>query len=261
MKRTFQLSFLAISIACPNSLAQSSDRAQSSRGRSEAKGSRELEQHLMVDRGVAHIEVIAQSSGPVIVILPWLGRRVEDYDIVAARLVSDGFRVLRPQTRPHVGNGPAGFGARCCAGSSPGRQGTGTVHELPVSPEVRETIDKSSDLSLREAERLRYLQLAFFAPGHEPHAWLGGWHADAMKAENAASAATPVEEWFACGQARILNLHAENDTVAPRKFAGMLKAALGDRVAFVVIPNAGHALPEEQPQAMSEVIAAFARAL
>ena len=54
---------------------------------------------------------------------------------------------------------------------------------------------------------------------------------------------------------------AENDTVAPRKFAGVLKAVLGDRVTVVVIPNAAHALPEEQPQAMSEAIAAFARAL
>jgi pimeloyl-ACP methyl ester carboxylesterase len=71
--------------------------------------------------------------------------------------------------------------------------------------------------------------------GHDPPAWLGGRHADAMK--------------------------AENDIVAPRKFAGVLKAALGDRVTVVMIPNAGHALPEEQPLAMSEGIAAFAQAL
>jgi pimeloyl-ACP methyl ester carboxylesterase len=61
--------------------------------------------------------------------------------------------------------------------------------------------------------------------------------------------------------ARILNLQAENDTVAPRKFAGVLKAALGERLTVIVIPNAGHAVPEEQPQAMREAIAAFARAL
>ncbi len=260
----------------------------------------------MVDRGAVHIEVIAQGSGPVIVILPSLGRGAEDYDIVAARLVSDGFRVLRPQPRgvgastgpmtgltlhdyaadvaaviEREGKGPVvvvghaygHFVARMLATDRPelvrgvvlaaasaGKVPPG-VHELPVSPEVREAINKSSDLSLPEAERLRYLQFAFFAPGHDPHIWLGGWHADAMKAENAASAATPVDAWFACGQARILDLQAENDAVAPRKFAGVLKAALGDRVTVVVIPNAGHALPEEQPQAMSEAITAFARAL
>jgi pimeloyl-ACP methyl ester carboxylesterase len=67
-----------------------------------------------------------------------------------------------------------------------------------------------------------------------------------------------VDEWFACGRARILDLAAENNTVAPRKFAGVLEAALGDRVTVVVYPNAGHVLPVEQPQAMSEAIAAFA---
>ena len=39
------------------------------------------------------------------------------------------------------------------------------------------------------------------------------------------------------------------------------EVAPGDRVTVVVIPNAGYALPEEQPQAISEAIAAFARAL
>jgi len=67
-----------------------------------------------------------------------------------------------------------------------------------------------------------------------------------------------VDEWFTCGRARILDLAAENNTVAPRKFAGLSEAALGDRGTVVVFPNAGHALPEEQPQAMSEAIAAFA---
>ena len=49
--------------------------------------------------------------------------------------------------------------------------------------------------------------------------------------------------------------------VACPKFAGVLKTALGDRAIVVMIPNAGHAPPEEQPQAMSEAIAAFARAV
>ena len=135
------------------------------------------------------------------------------------------------------------------------------VHEPSVSPEVREAIEKSGDLSLRDADRLRYLQFAFFAPGHDPHVWLTGWHPETEKAENAASRATPVDEWFACGTARILDLQAENDAVAPRKFAGVLKAALGDRVTVVVIPNAGHALVPEQPEAMAKAIAAFARTL
>ena len=76
-----------------------------------------------------------------------------------------------------------------------------------------------------------------------------------------ATAATPVDVWFAGGKARILDLQAENDTVAPRRFAGVLKTALGDRVTVVVIPNAGHALAPEQPRAMSKAIAEFAKTL
>ena len=121
------------------------------------------------------------------------------------------------------------------------------VHEPPIAPEVQQAINKSSDLSLTDSERLRYLALAFFAPGHDPHVWLGGWHPEAMKAETRASESTPVDLWFAGGKAPILDLQAENDAVAPRKFAGVLKAALGDRVTVVVIPDAGHALVPEQP--------------
>jgi pimeloyl-ACP methyl ester carboxylesterase len=265
-----------------------------------------LESRFMVNRDDVHIEVIAQGLGPVIVILPSLGRGAEDYNVVAAQLAKDGFRVLRPEPRgigastgpmtsltlhdfaadiaaviEHERNGPAlvvghaygHFVARTLATDRPdlvrgvvlaaasaGKVPPG-VHEPSVAPEVREAIEKSGDVSLPDADRLRYLQFAFFAPGHDPHVWLGGWHPETEKAENAASRATPVDEWFACGSARILDLQAENDAVAPRKFAGVLKAALGDRVTVVVIPNAGHALVPEQAEAMANAIAAFAHTL
>ncbi|HTC63654.1 MAG TPA: alpha/beta hydrolase [Candidatus Saccharimonadales bacterium] len=264
------------------------------------------EQHFMVYRDGVHIEVIAQGNGPVIVILPSLGRGAEDYGVVADLLAREGFRVLRPQPRgigkstgpmanltlhdfaadiaaviEHEGKGPAivvghAYGhfvtrmlatdrpdlvrGAVLAAASAGKVPEG-VHEPSVSPDVREAIEKSGDMSLPVSERLHYLQLAFFAPGHDPHVWLTGWHAETEKAENTASRATPVDEWFACGTTRVLDLQAENDAVAPRKFAGVLKAALGDRVTVVVIPYAGHALVPEQPQAMVSAIAAFARTL
>ena len=259
-----------------------------------------------VDRSDVHIEVIAQGTGPVIVILPSLGRGAEDYDVVAGRLVKDGFRVLRPQPRgvgasigpmthqtlhdlaadiasviEHAGKDPVvvvghaygHFVAQMLATDRPdlvrgvvlaaARPGKvpPDVHEPSVRPEVREAIAKSGDTSLPEADRLRYLQLAFFAPGHDPHVWLTGWHPETEKMENEASAATPVDEWFACGVAPILDLQAEYDAVAQAKFRGVPKAALGDRVTVVVIPNAGHALVPEQPNATAKAIAAFARQL
>jgi alpha-beta hydrolase superfamily lysophospholipase len=104
---------------------------------------------------------------------------------------------------------------------------------LAQSPERRRSSKTPSKVKASSAVEQHFV--VDRGAGHDPHAWLGGWHADAMK--------------------------AGNDIVAPRKFAGVLKAALGDCVTVVMIPNAGHALLEEQPQAMSEAIAAFARAL
>jgi len=296
MKRALPLICLLAAIVCPVSRAQTPGAQSTSKPSSHIRINRTMESRFMVDRGDVYIEVIAQGLGPVIVILPSLGRGAEDYNVVAALLARDGFRVLRPQPRgigastgpmtgltlhdfaadiaaviEHERKGPAvvvghaygHFVARTLATDQPdlvrgvvlaaasaGKVPPG-VHEPSVTPEVREAIEKSGDISLQEADRLRYLQFAFFAPGHDPHIWLGGWHPETEKAENAASRATPVDDWFACGTARILDLQAENDAVAPRKFAGVLKAALGDRVTVVVIPNAGHALVPEQPEAMA----------
>ena len=306
MNRPFAMIGLLASVVCPVSRAQTPGAQSRSKPSSHARINRTLDQSFMVDRGDVHIQVMVQGLGPVIVILPSLGRGAEDYNVVSALLAKDGFRVLRPQPRgigastgpmtgltlhdfaadiaaviEHERKGPAvvvghAYGhfvagtlatdrpdlvrGVVLAAASAGKVPPG-VHEPSVSPEVREAIEKSGDFSLPDADRLRYLQLAFFAPGHDPHVWLGGWHPETEKAENAASRATPLDDWFACGTARILDLQAENDAVAPRKFAGVLKAALGDRVTVVVIPNAGHALVPEQPEAMANAIAAFARTL
>jgi pimeloyl-ACP methyl ester carboxylesterase len=310
MNRTLPIICLLASAVCPILRAQAPGAQSTSKPLSRVRIDPTLETHFMVDRSDVHtdvhIEVIAQGMGQVIVVLPSLGRGAEDYNVVAALLARDGFRVLRPEPRgigastgpmtgltlhdfaadiatviEHEQKGPAvvvghaygHFVARTLATDRPdlvrgvvlaaasaGKVPPG-VHEPSVAPEVREAIEKSGDLSLPDAARLRYLQFAFFAPGHDPHVWLTGWHPETEKAENAASRATPVDEWFACGTARILDLQAENDAVAPRKFAGVLKAALGDRVTVVVIPNAGHALVPEQPEAMANAIAAFARTL
>ena len=56
-------------------------------------------QVYFVANGSARIEVRAQGHGPIIMVLPSLGRGVEDYDEIAAGLVAEGFRVVRPQPR------------------------------------------------------------------------------------------------------------------------------------------------------------------
>ena len=45
------------------------------------------------------IDLISEGSGPLVVLLPSRGRDSEDFDTIAAGIVSAGFRVLRPQPR------------------------------------------------------------------------------------------------------------------------------------------------------------------
>jgi pimeloyl-ACP methyl ester carboxylesterase len=144
------------------------------------------------------------------------------------------------------------------AAASAGKVPPGST-EKPIGPEIRRAIDGAGDLTLPEAQRLEYLRVAFFAPGNDPTVWLGGWYPKVLEMEGHARDVTPVDEYFAAGRAPILDLQAENDTVAPRRFSNVLTSMLGNRVTVVVIPNAGHALAPEQPAAMSDAIAVFAR--
>ncbi len=59
------------------------------------------------------IEVVAQGKGPLIVLLPSLGRTAVDYDTVAKELVQEGFKVLRSTPR---GIGDARPGGLCPGG-------------------------------------------------------------------------------------------------------------------------------------------------
>jgi len=133
--------------------------------------------------------------------------------------------------------------------------------EAPISPEMRKAIDGAGDLSLSPAQRLVYLREAFFAPGNDPSPWVDGWYQDAHDAESHARDVTPVDSYFAAGKAPILDLQAEDDAVAPRRFSKVLRTMVGDRVTIAVIPHAGHALAPEQPKAMADAIAAFAHRL
>ena len=121
---------------------------------------------------------------------------------------------------------------------------------------LREAIDGSGNLALPEAKRLEYLRQAFFAPGHDPKPWLGGWYPDAHHAQAHARNVTPVDAYFAGGTVPMLDLQAQYDAVV---VPNVFKPMLGDRVTVEVIPDAGHAMAPEQPAAMARAIARFTR--
>ena len=253
----------------------------------------------VIQRGDTQIEVLSQGSGPLIVLLPSLGRGAEDFDAIAARVAAAGFRVLRPQPRgigrskgpmsgidlhdyakdiaaviERAANGPAfvvghAFGnrvARLLATIRPDlvcavSLVAANVGKDPSAPNVRAAIRTSADPTAPEAERLAALQFAFFAPGNDARAWLAGWHPEVLAAQRIAGDRTSREEDYAAGRAPVLYLQPDHDPLAHVDNAEEYRRALGERVTVVVIPHASHAAIAEQPEFIADELITYARRL
>jgi pimeloyl-ACP methyl ester carboxylesterase len=127
--------------------------------------------------------------------------------------------------------------------------------------ELSEAVRKAGDNSLPDEERLKYLRMAFFAPGNDPTPWLSGWYHEVDAMQFAAGRATKQSEWWPGGSAPLLDLQAADDPFKPRSMMNEMRDEFGDRATVVVIPNASHALIPEQPAAVIEAIVAWMRKL
>jgi pimeloyl-ACP methyl ester carboxylesterase len=254
----------------------------------------------MVKNGDAQIEYLVQGHGPIIVLLPSLGRGAGDFDVIASELAAAGFRVIRPQPRGigkstgpmkgitlhdlasdvsdvigaenHgkkvivAGHAFGGFISRMVATDRPDLVRADILiaagaGKKPSPPKARQAIKDSANASLPEAERLAALQYVFFAPGNDPHIWLTGWYPDVLAAQRLAGDATPSNVYFRGGTAPILDIQPEEDRIVPVSDSDILKTELAPRVTVVLIPNAGHALIVEQPKEVSETIISYAKTL
>jgi pimeloyl-ACP methyl ester carboxylesterase len=253
----------------------------------------------IVRRGDIQLEVLAQGSGPLIVLLPSLGRGATDFDVIAARIAAAGYRVLRPQPRgiglsrsaePYADLHDCaadiaaaieadGGGAALVAGHAFGNRVSrmlatdrpelvrgvsliaANVGHAPSTPPIREAIRNSANPALPDEERLKALRFAFFAPGNDPRPWLKGWHPEVLAAQRIAGDRTSRQEDYAGGSAPILYLQPGHDPLAHVEDAHEFKRALGDRVTVIVIDNASHAAIEEQPEAISAALIDFAKML
>jgi pimeloyl-ACP methyl ester carboxylesterase len=243
------------------------------------------------------IDVIEEGQGRPLVLLPSRGRGAEDFDEVARRLAQSGYRVLRPQPRGigrsagpmngitlhDLGNDIAAvirdqarqpvviighaFGnwvARTTSVDHP-ELVRGVVIVAAAAkkypPGLSEHVDRSADLSLPDAERLKSLQFAFFAPGHDAGVWLRGWYPAVNESERLAGKATRQSDWWSGGKAPMLDLQAGNDPFKPESTRNEIKDEFGDRVTLAVIPGAGHALVPEAPGAVVDAIVKWERTL
>src|SRR5215813_7155175 len=223
----------------------------------------------IVANGDVRIEIIAEGTGPLVVLLPSRGRGSADFDQVAAGIAKAGFRVLRPQPRGvgeskgpmtgltlhdfagdmaavirHEGGGPAvmvghAFGnwvARMTAVDHPDLvRGVVIVaaaakaypNGIANGKELSEAVRLAGDTKLSDEERLKYLRMAFFAPGHDATPWLKGWFAEADEAQSAAGRATKQSEWWSAGKAPLLDVQAANDPFKPASMSNEIRDEFG----------------------------------
>ncbi|WP_256988402.1 alpha/beta fold hydrolase [Bordetella genomosp. 9] len=267
-------------------------------GNGNAGGTDAARHHVLVQAAPdVRIDVIEEGAGRPLVLLPSRGRGAEDFDDVARRLAGEGYRVLRPQPRGigqstgpmdnitlHdlandvaavirdqvrepvviVGHAFGNWVARTASVDHP-ELVRGVVILAAAAkqypPGLSEHVDRSGDLSLPDAERLKSLQYAFFAPGHDASVWLTGWYPRVNESERLAGKATRQSDWWSGGSAPMLDLQAGDDPFKPAATRTEVKDEFGDRVTMVVIPGAGHALVPESPAAVVDAIARWERSL
>jgi pimeloyl-ACP methyl ester carboxylesterase len=127
--------------------------------------------------------------------------------------------------------------------------------------ELSEAVRLAGDPKLPDEERLKYLRMAFFAPGHDASVWLNGWYPAVDEAEAAAGRATKQSEWWSGGNVPLLDVQAANDPFKPASMSNEMRDEFGDRVTVAVIANASHALIPEQPAAVVDAIVGWMRKL
>lgn len=251
-----------------------------------------------VRRGAVALEVLAEGRGPLVVLLPSLGRGAQDFDPIAERVAGAGYRVLRPQPRGiGVSTGPLYADLQDCAadiaavieaensgpafvcGHAFGNRVSrmlatdrpdlvesvaliaANVGKAPSPPDVRQAIRNSADPSLPAQTRLAALRFAFFAPGNDPTPWLDGWHPDVLAAQRLAGDRTPRALDYAGGGKPILYLQPDHDPLAHVEDAEIFRRANGARVTVTSIPNASHAAITEQPAFVAAALISYATRL
>lgn len=243
------------------------------------------------------IDVIVEGTGPALVLLPSSQRDSEDFDELASRLASQGFRVLRPQPRgmgqsrgpmedlslhalardvaltiEKLGNGRAvlvghaygHFVARVADMNHPHLvRGVvvlgGAAKTFPTG--MVEALAVAANPQRPQEERLKALQFSMFAPGSDASSWLEGWHPELAAAYRTTGQHPPKSVWWPVSHSPVLDLQGSQDPWRPESTRNELKDQLGDKVTVRVIPRAGHALVPEQPEAITTAITDWVRQL
>lgn len=241
-------------------------------------------------RGAVTIEYAIDGSGPVVLMIPSLGRPAGDFDGLASRLVAAGYTAIRPQPRgigassgPMQGvslrdlaadalsavpanSGPIivighAFGqrvGRMLATEYPDRVRTMVMLAdgglAPMRPGAREALTAVFDTSLAPDKHMEMVRFAFFAAGNDATVWRDGWYPKVAAMQSESLKAQKTEEWWGAGRAAMLVVQALQDVVAPPENAKLILAEFGNRVTVREVDGAGHAMLPERPDQIAKIV-------
>ncbi|MBI1773714.1 MAG: alpha/beta hydrolase [Proteobacteria bacterium] len=255
-------------------------------------------EHRTVAAEHARIALRVAGSGKTVVMLPGLGRSSDDLLPLAERVIGAGYRVALPMPRglgasqgpmagitlhdlaadvaaaiAALGKSPVvlvgqAFGnrvARMLAADRPELISAvvllGASGKVAGGPELPAANERAKNPALPLAERLAAARLTMVGPGRDPTPWLDGWNEPVAKVYLAAAAATPMDEWWTAGTARVLIVQGLADVMAPPANGRMLLGELGSRGSLVELEGIGHSLPVEAPDEVAAVVIDFLRKL
>ena len=253
----------------------------------------------MIPTGKAYIEVHVRGRGPGLILLPGTGGDASQFDGLAPALAASGFQSIAVSVRAagrstgplegltlhdyamdvaaviealgvapaHVlGRAGGNRVARALAADRPPLVKTVILVAagglVPGDPKAIAAMTSWSQATVPEPQRLAAFQSSMLSPSTDrarvkPFAT---WPA-ASKAQRAADAATPVDEWWTAGNhVPMLVIQGLDDVIAPPGNGRALRDRFGARVTLVEIPQAGHALLFEQPEKIASEVAVFLKA-
>ena len=230
-------------------------------------------------------------AGPLIVMIPSLGRRGTDFDMLAASLRQHGYSTLPlsgrvvPASEEQTFEDLADSVVQIC-----GRQGAGPAYLLGhaygqalsrcmvsrhpdafdglillacgasmLDPQMQRSLEAATDDELARtnpSEHLGHVARAFFAPGNDPSVWSDGWSRDLAGAEMDTMLRTPFEKWRSAAHANTLVVQGLQDAVAPPEYGRSFIAQVPS-ADLVEVDGAGHALLPEQPDAIAAAVISF----
>lgn len=251
-----------------------------------------------VEVGEAMIEFLDDGSGDTVVLIPGGGLDASYFDNFARRLAHAGFRAVAVNPRgagestgplegitlhtfaadvagviEALNCGPVhvlghAFGnrvARCLAADRPDLVRSVILLAagglIAPAAEVQRALQSWFRHDATEAECLEALQSMVADPSAAQSIWhqVKRWPAVAA-AQMAAIQATPYQEWWGeASFAPFFVVQGLADRAAPPANGHALRDQFGTRVRLVDIPQAGHMLLDEQPEAVAEAVLAFLR--